>query len=72
MIINHHGEQWSEKPVETELNGKVVWTKYVAFGNPATTVRRNYYSTYEAAAKGNIADDRNDNKKFLGSDNVYE
>ena len=71
MIYNHHGDQWSEKPVETKLNGQIVWAKYVAFGDPAQTVRRNYYSTYQAALKGDISDDREDNKKFLGSDNIY-
>jgi len=70
MIINHHGQRWSEKPVETELNGQVVWAKYVAFGNPATTVRRNYYTSYQAALNGDISDDR-EKKSFLGCDNIY-
>lgn len=70
MIINHHGERWSEKPVETELNGQIVWTKFVSDGWPATTVRRNYYTSYQAALHGDISDDR-EKKSFLGSDNIY-
>jgi len=71
MIVNHHGDEWSEKPVEVEQNGKIVWAKYVSFGCPATTVRKNYYSTYQAAVDGDISDTREINKKFLGSNNIY-
>ena len=71
MIYNHHGDRWSEKPVETELNGKVVWAKFVAFGDPATTVRRNYYSSHKAAINGDISDSFENCKAFEGSDNIY-
>ena len=69
-FIDHDEREYSKKPMLVELDGEPVWATFVGDGSPATTVRKQYYSSLKSAEKASVSDQFNDPKSFRGFDHI--